>query len=81
MLKGDYETQDSYYQDISKNESIFELLAEEEQMEVEQLPLVDEHANDGDKSEAETVAYKDYSASMMRDSGNNTSVILMIALL
>ena len=44
-------------------------------MEVEQLPLVDGDANDGDTSEAETVAYQDYSVSMMRESDDNSSVI------
>ena len=48
--RGDCETQDSYNEDISEDESIFELLAEEEKMDIEKLPLVDEDANDGDRN-------------------------------
>ena len=73
--RGDCETQDSYYEDISEDESIFELLAEEEQMLAEQLPSVDEEAKDGDISEAKTVVYQDDSFSMMRDSDDNTSMV------
>ena len=65
----------SYYEDISEDESIFDFLAEE-QMEVEQLSLVDEDANDGGTSEAETVAYQDDSVSMMCDSDDNTRSVM-----
>ena len=73
--RGDCETNDSYYKDISEDESIFELLAEEEQMLAEQLPSVDEEAKDGGISEAETVVYLDDSLSMLRDSDDNTSLM------
>ena len=73
--RGDCETNDSYYEDISEDESIFELLAKEEQMIAEQLPSVDEEAKDGGISEAETVVYLDDSLSMLRDSDDNTSLM------
>ena len=57
------ETQDSYYEDvdISEDEAISKLLAGEERISVEQHPSVNEDANDGDTSEAD-------STSVMRDS-------------
>ena len=66
--RADCETQDSYYEDVSKDEAIPKLLAEEEQMTAEQHPSVNEDANDGDTSETETIAYQDDSTSVMRDS-------------
>ena len=62
------ETQDSYYEDVSKDEAISKLLAEEEQMSVGQHPSVNEDANNGGTSETETIAYQDDSTSEMRDS-------------
>ena len=62
------ETQDSYYEDVSEDEAISKLLAEEEQMSVEQHPSINEDANDGVTSEAETFAIQDDSTPVMRDS-------------
>ena len=64
------ETQGSYYVhvDVSEDETISKLLAEEEQMSVEQHPSINEDANDGVTSEAETFAIKDDSTPVMRDS-------------